>query len=47
MLKGTLPGFFKYDLRALDWLSDGKFIVAADMRGMIFLIDPKTLNVKD
>jgi microtubule-associated protein-like 6 len=35
---------FTNDLTALDWSSNGAFIVAGDRAGHIHLIDPKTLK---
>lgn len=37
--------YFPQDLTALDWASNGTFIVAGDRIGMIHLVDPKTLKV--
>lgn len=41
MLKASDP--FKDDLTALDWSSDGKFLVAGDRLGFIHLVDAVTL----
>ncbi len=35
---------FTNDLTALDWSSNGLFMAAGDITGMIHLIDPKTLK---
>ena len=45
MLKGTRP--MKDDLRAIDWAENGKFIIAADVKGMIYLFDPYHLKLLD
>ena len=42
MLKASDP--FKDDLTALDWSSDGKFLVAGDRLGFIHLVDAVTLK---
>jgi microtubule-associated protein-like 6 len=42
MEKASEP--FTDDLTALDWSSDGTFMVAGDRMGSIHLIDPKTLK---
>jgi len=42
MVRASDP--FKTDLTALDWSSDGTFIVAGDRMGFIHLIDPTTLK---
>jgi len=31
------------DVRAIDWSSNGEFMVMADIKGMIYLIDPESL----
>ena len=36
---------FKQDICAIDWSQDGKFIVAGDRVGAIYLLDAKTLEV--
>ena len=35
------------DFRAIDWSSDGKFIVIGSMKGKIYALDAKTLKVLD
>jgi WD40 repeat protein len=35
---------FEFDLTALDWASNGQFLVAGDRNGFIHLVDPKTLT---
>ena len=35
---------FEADLTALDWSSNGQFIITGDRNGYIHLIDPKTLT---
>jgi echinoderm microtubule-associated protein-like 6 len=35
---------FANDLTALDWSSNGQFLIAGDFTGFIHLIDPKTLK---
>lgn len=43
MITGTLP--LKNDLRALDWSSNGEFIIAADIKGQILLLNAQKLEV--
>lgn len=45
MLAGTKP--LENDVRAIDWAPNGKFIVAADYKGKIMILDPNNLNIKD
>ena len=35
---------FEFDLTALDWASNGQFLVTGDRNGFIHLVDPKTLT---
>ena len=35
----------KDDLRALDWSSNGRFIIAADVKGMIYLFEASHLKL--
>jgi hypothetical protein len=34
-------------LRACDWAPNGKYIVVADVKGIIHLLDPETLNIRN
>lgn len=43
MITGTLP--LKNDLRALDWSSNGEFIIAADVKGQILILNPLKLEI--
>lgn len=38
MIKGTKP--LEQELRAVDWSPDGKYIVAGDWLGHVYLFDP-------
>lgn len=43
MIVGTKP--LEQEIRAVDWSSDGKYIVAGDWVGHVYLFDPKNLNL--
>ena len=45
MLISSKP--FDNDIRGVDWASNNKFIVCADLLGFIFLLDPNTLEIVD
>ncbi|CAD8171847.1 unnamed protein product [Paramecium pentaurelia] len=38
---------FENDIRAVDWSSDGKYIVVGDVRGCIYLVEPTNMNILD
>ncbi len=38
---------FENDIRAVDWATNNKFIVCADILGFIYLLDANTLEIKD
>ena len=43
----TITQPFQNDVRAVDWSSDGTFVVVGDMTGVIFLLDGVKLTVLD
>jgi hypothetical protein len=43
MIGGTLP--LENDLRALDWSTNNEFILAADVKGKILLLNPQKLEI--
>jgi len=43
MIAGTQP--MENDFRAVDWSSNGDFLIAGDMLGFIYMLDPKSLKV--
>lgn len=38
---------FPSEIRAVDWSSNGKFIVCGDLNGFVYLLDPNTLATQD
>ncbi|CAD8200325.1 unnamed protein product [Paramecium octaurelia] len=38
---------FPSEVRAVDWSTDGKFIVCGDLNGFVYLLDPNTLQIMD
>jgi len=38
---------FPSEVRAVDWSSNGKFIVCGDLNGFVYLLDPNTLAIQD
>lgn len=38
---------FPSEIRAVDWASNGKFIVCGDLNGFVYLLDPNTLAIQD
>ena len=45
MVKCSTP--FENDIRAVDWSSDGKYLVVGDVRGCIYLLEPTNMNILD
>ncbi|TNV87854.1 hypothetical protein FGO68_gene13813 [Halteria grandinella] len=47
MVQASDPAQFLHDLCSLDWAASGKFLVAGDRNGYVFLIDAETLAILD
>jgi WD40 repeat protein len=45
MLQASAPTLFQHDLTAIDWASNGQFLVVGDRNCSIFTVDPKTLTI--